>query len=98
MLYYSINDNTVIAEDATEAVMSVDEKYLIYLKERDAYTLKNEATEPVFLGGNVDFIKNQGSYVFTVIENELFRYKLGKFSSNQSIAKMRLLDTLKITK
>ncbi len=98
MLYYSIDNNTVIAEDATEAVISVDEKYLIYLKDRDAYTLKNEATEPVFLGANVDFIMNQGSYVFTVIEKEIFRYKLGKFSSNKSIAKMRQLATLKLTK
>ena len=74
--------------------LTEDEKYVMYLEDTDAYVLKLGANEPVFLGSNVSTIFNQGVYVYTIVENEIYRYKLGKFSSNESITRFRYWDFL----
>jgi len=74
--------------------LTEDEKYVMYLEDTDAYVLKIGANEPVFLGSNVSAIFNQGVYVYTIVEKEIYRYKLGKFSSNERITRLRYWDFL----
>ncbi|MCH4886794.1 zinc ribbon domain-containing protein [Acidaminobacter sp. JC074] len=81
-------------KDLEKVWFSDDEKYILYLEDTDAYVLKLGANEPVFLGSHVSSIFNKGVYVYTVIDQEIYRYKLGKFSSNEQITRFRYWDFL----
>lgn len=85
-------------EKVSETLISDNEKYLVYLEGTDAYVLKSGAKEPVFLGGQVDDILTLNSYVYTFVSDELYRYKLGKFSSNKAINTIRTWNELKLSK
>jgi hypothetical protein len=78
--------------------ISDDDNYIIYKENADAYVQKLGATEPVFLGADSIELINQGQYVFTITDYEIYRYKLGKFSSNQSIGQIRHWGQLELTK
>jgi len=86
-----------LSDKVTETLISMDEKYLVYLEGTDAYVLKSGAKEAVFLGSQVDVLMTIDNYVYTIVENELFRYKLGKFSSNKAIDSIRTWDELKLS-
>ncbi|MBI9012562.1 MAG: zinc ribbon domain-containing protein [Clostridiales bacterium] len=96
---YLVTDSYVnpLNDEVTDTLISMDEKYLIYLEGKDAYVLKSGAKEAVFLGSQVDVLMTINNYVYTIVENELFRYKLGKFSSNKAIDSIRFWDELKLT-
>jgi len=98
-LKYLLTSSYVKALDAnvSNTLISENEKFLIYLEGTDAYVLKSGAKESVFLGGQVDEIKTLNSYVYTFVENELYRYKLGKFSSNKAIDTVRSWQELKLS-
>lgn len=86
-----------LSDKVTVTLISMDEKYLIYLEGTDAYVLKSGAKEAVFLGSQVDVLITINNYVYTIVENELFRYKLGKFSSNKAIDSIRSWDEIKLS-
>lgn len=86
-----------LSDKVTDTLISMDEKYLIYLEGTDAYVLKSGAKEAVFLGSHVDVLLTINNYVYTIVENELFRYKLGKFSSNKAIDSIRSWDEIKLS-
>lgn len=98
-LKYLLTSSYVKTLDAnvSKTLISENEKYLIYLEGRDAYVLKSGAKEPVFLGGQTDAIMTLNSYVYTFVGNDLYRYKLGKFSSNKAIGTVRSWQELKLS-
>lgn len=89
---YNLYNNSkleALKENIEHVSISSDERYIVYLEGQDAYALKIGAEEPVFLGSQVKELYSEGDYVYTIINNELYRYKLGKFSSNTLISRFR---------
>lgn len=87
--YYNNGSYDVLSYPVDSITLSENEKFMIYMTSDDAYVLKIGAKEPVFLGSEVEEVCNEGIYVYTRTKDELFRYTLGKFSSNTSISKFR---------
>lgn len=94
--YLVANQKSTVLNDAvTNAWVTNNEAYIMYLEGRDAYVLKIGAEEPVFLGSNVQDIYSIDNYIYTLVDDGLYRYKLGKFSSNTMISKVRTWGLLK---
>ncbi|MBN2794977.1 MAG: zinc ribbon domain-containing protein [Clostridia bacterium] len=89
--YYLMKDGKSRALDSNNKKLqfSENEKYLIYFNQTDCYALKLSAKEPVYLGENVQEAILIDKYVYTFTENQLNQYKLGKFSSNKEVDKIK---------
>lgn len=87
-----------LAFDLSVGTVSNDESYLVYATDKDGYVYKFGANEPVFLSSDVTTIRTIAQWVYTIVDGELMRYRLGKFSSNQVIDTAKALKSLNLSK
>lgn len=85
-LYFMSDGYKKMMEQGVDKILITEnEKYLAYKVVNEGYVYKIGAKTPVILGSNITDIFVNDRYVYTLVDGGLFRYKLGKFSSNQLI-------------